>query len=82
MLYCWDLLLPHSSLREWASVPRSRPLVLMNNNLVSLGFFSLGMLPNGKFSSSSIVFISLVWTTFSLGIKILKFVALLVSHSF
>ena len=60
MLYCWDLLLLYSSLREWESVSRSRSLVLINNNLVSLAFLSLGMSPKGTFLSSSIVFISLV----------------------
>ena len=35
------LLLLQSSLREWASVPRSRPLVFMNSILDTLGFFCL-----------------------------------------
>ena len=60
MLYCWDLLLLHSSLGEWASAPRSKPLALMNSNLVSFGFFAVGKFPNDKFLSSSIVFIRLV----------------------
>ena len=60
MLYCWDLLLLHSSLSEWESVPKSSPLVLMKSILVMFGFFLLGISPKGKFGSSSILFISLV----------------------
>ena len=49
MLYYWYLLLLYSSLREWASVPRSRPLVLMNNDLVSFGISRLECLQKISF---------------------------------
>ena len=49
MLNSWDLLLLQSSLRECASVPRSRPLVFIKSSLVTFGLFLLGVFPNGKF---------------------------------
>ena len=60
MLNSWDLLLLQSSLREWASVPKSRPLVFIKSSIVTFGIVLPGMFPNGKFLSSFIVFIGLV----------------------
>ena len=60
MLNSWDLLLLQSSLREWASVPKSRLIIFITSSLVTFGFSLLRMFPNGKFLSLSIVFTSLV----------------------
>ena len=49
MLNSWDLVLLQSSLREWASVSKSRPLVFTNSSLVTFGLYLLGIFPNGKF---------------------------------